>query len=804
MRLLRIFLIFFAIYLVFVGGGAYYHLSFEVRVLHHIVMNGVLLAWIGYRLFKQRGLPPTPLDRPLMALLIIWGLSSLLGLSPRMSLEFTWFLLLHVLLFYFVVNLIQHGHSRLLLESLFFVSVALLMITGFEVWDWYQTSGVAVASLRNLSLSNLPTLNWALSISTLQAGFVAPFVTIFAGWAATTHKPAYRPILGLMSVLLLLVLLLTKSRGGVLSLVFALSVLSLLWGGRRLGLSERFTRTQLAVGLGGILAGIVVLVIGVIAPFGELESDLRRLDMYTSALEMTRDNPLLGVGVGMFGRAFREYRDPSIVQDKITSAHNLYLNTLSEVGVIGLVVVGVVVGIGILAIWRNWNAASDGQYQRRIEVMLAALGGVAVHSLVDVFAVTAIVVILLLMIAYVMITPPKSRLDTPPTGSRFYLLVYGGVLLFYVGFFVRVDLADYYYQQSIQQGVSDAALESIEQAQVYDPWLNLYVLHEAWLLGNRNDRQRAIDAYEVALDKEPTWDMGWINYGILNEQAGNYALALESYKRVFAINVDEITSRFNWSRLAEAQNLAPTDEILKNYRTSIGRDAVGRLPTSEVWFETDLRREAITGALAHFDDDEISYRTLRYHDPTTAQTYVRENPNTAEQWWILGEEQFRQGDVDGAIISYSQAIRLDSTNGDYYVARARAYVANNDIQRAENDLTQAEFFGTLYEYPKIVWASMAANDEDRLNLLADALPLRFDTAEFSSTLYGRPAIWDIFDDYRLPGFGQPTINAWFDVVDIYIERGDIASAQQALRFIQQQAPYNSRAREWYQDISQTN
>ena len=83
----------------------------------------------------------------------------------------------------------------------------------------------------------------------------------------------------------------------------------------------------------------------------------------------------------------------------------------------------------------------------------------------------------------------------------------------------------------------------------------------------------------------------------------------------------------------------------------------------------------------------MSSRSLATPASVSPTTIVIAETLTAEQWMERGNDKYSQ-DVKGAIEDYTQAIKLDPNNADYYDVRARAYVENNDKVRALADYNQ--------------------------------------------------------------------------------------------------------------------
>lgn len=124
---------------------------------------------------------------------------------------------------------------------------------------------------------------------------------------------------------------------------------------------------------------------------GQIDDDTR-FDIWNSAYRMWRENPWWGVGPAHFDRRFRAFRPPNI-QMQPDRAHNDILNTLTDWGIVGAVLVScafVLLGIGIAKTWPAVRVTQRdiGEKKRSNKfafVLGASIGLVAIllHSLVD-------------------------------------------------------------------------------------------------------------------------------------------------------------------------------------------------------------------------------------------------------------------------------------------------------------------------------------------------------------------------------------------------------------------------------------
>lgn len=127
---------------------------------------------------------------------------------------------------------------------------------------------------------------------------------------------------------------------------------------------------------------------GIVA--GRVDLDTRMV-LWDSAVRMWQDHFWLGVGPGHYDLRFRTYR-PTLVQLQPDRAHNEYLNTLADWGVIGLGIIAGALGlvtVGVMKVWRHvqrdGGAFSSNTSDKFAFVLGAALGlfALALHSIVD-------------------------------------------------------------------------------------------------------------------------------------------------------------------------------------------------------------------------------------------------------------------------------------------------------------------------------------------------------------------------------------------------------------------------------------
>ena len=180
----------------------------------------------------------------------------------------------------------------------------------------------------------------------LLAATLVPALVFSVFALAWTSHAVQRWLLGGCSLLFVLTLLLTGSRGGLVALTAALAAALVLGGPLR----RRF-----------LAYGAIVVSIGVVyyAAFASAETSERlmspgrgtgRLDLWSVATRVIGDHPIVGVGAGNMPVVAPRYATETInlpdvrfIVDTPKEAHNTYLGVFAELGLVGLLAFGIVV-----------------------------------------------------------------------------------------------------------------------------------------------------------------------------------------------------------------------------------------------------------------------------------------------------------------------------------------------------------------------------------------------------------------------------------------------------------------------------
>jgi putative inorganic carbon (HCO3(-)) transporter len=342
-----------------------------------------LLSTAG--LLARRGRPFTPLDPPLILLLLALPLS--LWASPQLAQTTLQILrLLAGVAIYNTILSMEMRLRRISIERILLVLLAaglLLSLASPFIVQWNALKlGLPSAGLYapfRLQVADPVNPN-------VMAGLLAPLLLLALGRLVFDWRSLSRLERALAFAFVLLagtILLLTQSRGGWLGLLAGLAVLLFLAGrrGRWILLAGSLIAILLVARLG--LAPLAAALAG--SPgLGGLEG---RLEVWSRALSMIHDFPFTGIGLGSFTLVSdRLYPFFSYLPSTVEHAHNLYLQVAVDLGLPGLAAwLGLAAG-GLYCAGRAFRQArlsASPSLAGAAAGLLAAQAAFLAHGLID-------------------------------------------------------------------------------------------------------------------------------------------------------------------------------------------------------------------------------------------------------------------------------------------------------------------------------------------------------------------------------------------------------------------------------------
>jgi O-antigen ligase len=192
-------------------------------------------------------------------------------------------------------------------------------------------------------------------------------------------------MVGLLTIVPLGALILSGSRGGIVSLAFELGVLVLLARSRKRPEGPRIA----AIAMVGLAAIALTAWLGAgqaIERFSEVRAGdvllARRAIMFRGTLHVFLDHPITGSGLGTLVAVYPRYEtgyDGKVVDH----AHNDYIEILAETGILGGLSCGAFLWILFRKARKNFEA-EQGHFSRALHAgAITAVAGLLLHSFVD-------------------------------------------------------------------------------------------------------------------------------------------------------------------------------------------------------------------------------------------------------------------------------------------------------------------------------------------------------------------------------------------------------------------------------------
>ncbi len=368
-----------------------------------IVMSALLLLeWsIGRRIGVERG-PLLWLFLALASVSLVSALASpLRGYSVR---EFFNGTALHLALF---VAGSSHFRGEAAVRRLLFMgmlSLSAVLALGF-VSQVFQGGDEFLSSFNRHTKSGL---------------YLALVLPIAAGSLLGAPSTLGRIALAALVLFGAIALVLTKSRGAWVSFAVSVVVLAFLvdrrllfWGAACAALG------WLAAPLSYRERALSILEVDRYLESGTDAPLLNRALAWRCAIEMSLEHPLLGAGYGRlhFSEGFLARGYDAQAKEEVSHAHNVYLEVLVEIGVFGLAAfLGILVWMTVLAV-RAYRRAT-GAWPRCVAAgMLASLGGLWVHGLVNHYYKQEAGVLFAALAVALIALQPSSESDVP-VGER--------------------------------------------------------------------------------------------------------------------------------------------------------------------------------------------------------------------------------------------------------------------------------------------------------------------------------------------------------------------------------------------------
>jgi hypothetical protein len=267
---------------------------------------------------------------------------------------------------------------------------------------------------------------------------------------------------------------------------------------------------------------------------------LNRYDFWASAVDQNATEPLTGTGAGTFEYWWAREGD---VPETIRDAHSLYLQTLGELGIVGLALLVAFLLVVLLGGARQ--ALRRGRGGSQLAAAAAGGTGFVLATGFDWHWQIPVLPVALLLLASVLVERDEgAEGESAGVGERTadLPLRLGGALLALLAIAaIAIPLATTNLlrdsAEQVRAGKLEGALRDAQSAQNVLPGAAAPRLQQAFVLEEMGALRAAAGAASAATERESTNWRNWLVLARIEAERGRAAAAVRAYRRTRALNM---------------------------------------------------------------------------------------------------------------------------------------------------------------------------------------------------------------------------------------------------------------------------
>jgi O-antigen ligase len=324
----------------------------------------------------------TPLDKPIIALMALCLISYIFSVHKPTSFRALILLLNYLVIFYLTIHTFRTRKDMVhliyvIIGMAFFLSLfGLFKHFGANPFPFWEYTDLAQSTDRLASTYGNPDH---------LAGFMEMALPLLLGLLLLQYARTKTLLLLYITAMALTALILTLSRGAWLGITAALVFMAVC-----LFKDRHFHRKRLLIGICcTTLAALMVIlsttpVVERITTTAEKDTQSNlygRIQGWKGTIDMIRDYPLTGIGLGTYVYTFTRYQPPGLGTHR-TMAHNDYLHFISETG---LAAVGLILFFAVVLYAKGYRKLKNPSQLVRGTTLgaLAGITAIIVHSFFD-------------------------------------------------------------------------------------------------------------------------------------------------------------------------------------------------------------------------------------------------------------------------------------------------------------------------------------------------------------------------------------------------------------------------------------
>jgi len=686
-----------AFYMVLIGGFVLGVREYRWRVITLVMLGLLFGGWYLFKLLRRTEPPLTPVDYPVLIMVAATGLATIFSTDPRISAGRAALNIILAISLYFTIDwLSSRWRASLLINALLLTGGVVCLVGLVEYWQWYSGNWVSPVSWREAGIAwdfgdSLRIKSVLHNPNYLAYYLILPIGLAFYKLFTTTRWQ--RGLWGGYLLVVLVTMILTQSRGGLLGAAATVIIATILYLWTRLGrqATKKIVKNPYLL----LLAGLLLVVVGSLLYPIVSRTDLTHVgtlslrdDIWRGAINIFMANPVVGAGPSTYPSQYMIYRNLNGHTAIFTHAHNVWLTIGAEYGLVGVLSVAlffIVLGRAIVNYMRRANPA---QWPIMMLVGISLLVGQGVHNLVDDFMEFPIFTWYTVLAVALCIVPMQKQASVKlPQTRRGWLLLVGAGLLITAGGAVWTGPAFAAYDQArfaSQNGDWPQATRWLEQAVKLDPTYRFYRQQLALAYG---EMARTDDSYlplalaqqEQVYSKNTHYspDAGYL--ACLYWQSEQPEQAIETMQKAVAVtpprsgglhsyHLGQTTFLFNLAYYLEYSG--QPDMAGQIYQEIL--QTRPQLVTSSFWAANNSRQRLAEGLTAPSKLYPNSYQPalnlIQNGKLTQAEDRIKQEiaarsslENTPPYFYLWGQLSELQGDPSLAEQKYRQAIAASTT-----------------------------------------------------------------------------------------------------------------------------------------------
>ena len=523
-------------YLVFIGGGWQGIYTSALRSISTVVIAIAVMVWFVVAWRRPEWRPRSVFLPAIAACLASLAITTARSRYPRLGIEYVADAVVLAALYLLLVRILAQPWFRARMATLATAlgivigGLFVALIVGHWIEWWGLVGRITVPPLR----PNFESLTFGNPAAVMTMSVLLTSIAVASIGVRSRGRIVASAVLVLLAGL---VTFLSGSRAGWIAVAATIAVTVIAWLATSAGRDQARTilRSMISTPAGRIATAVVVvaaasstIVLGpaILLRTGAGGEDLR-LGYLTAALEMFRESLFVGTGPGTWVAQRVNYTDPPTTDYYIPHAHNVYLQTLAEQGLLGALA-GVILIVAIVALIRR--AARDRSQWLWVLAAVFSSAYFAAHQLFDFYMNFPSVMFAAAMpVAWLDATNEATRVAPIDAPNRTRLpavawLPAAAAVLVAIGFLWSVE------------GPAGAHGEAVG-------------------LANEGRWSEAIEPAAAAVEQDPDMPPYHVTYGLALAHAGQHAEAIDAFRR--AVAVDGLPE--TWLNIAAEEHLLGHD-----------------------------------------------------------------------------------------------------------------------------------------------------------------------------------------------------------------------------------------------------